>query len=235
MEEHIRQVQIEHLQADIEQISAAASHDLRDQLRLAATYCENLRSLAPVGALNLINSIESCIEDTIEHVQALRKYSHLAQNPGEMEDVDLLTLIRKAEKHVRETVFPMPWQLQVTEGQFPIRAKQGQLVELFTELFINALKFNQRMSPEIEVKIHLSGHHYMVEVIDNGIGMEPEYKEYVFGLFKRVNPDVKTTGTGAGLAMCRRIVFNHLGGISLESEAGYGCRFIIMLPIGDEG
>jgi signal transduction histidine kinase len=69
----------------------------------------------------------------------------------------------------------------------------------------------------------------IVTVEDNGLGIEPEYHEHIFGVFKRLSRD--TPGTGIGLAICKRIVEKHHGRIWVESEPGRGTKFLVSLPV----
>jgi len=106
-----------------------------------------------------------------------------------------------------------------------------QLQSLFQNLIGNALKYRR---PEVAPAIHITARRqddsWLFCVADNGIGIEPAFKEQIFGLFKRLHTSDQYSGTGIGLAICKRIVERNHGRIWVESEAGEGSRFYFTVP-----
>jgi len=103
------------------------------------------------------------------------------------------------------------------------------LGELFSNLVSNAVKFNDKALPVVEVGWkEAENDAYLFYVRDNGPGIEVEYREKIFGIFEKLDP--KKEGTGAGLAICKRIVEEHGGRIWVESEVGKGSTFYFTLP-----
>jgi light-regulated signal transduction histidine kinase (bacteriophytochrome) len=102
---------------------------------------------------------------------------------------------------------------------------------LFQNLIGNAIKYR---SPERAPAIHVAAERHRMEwsfaVSDNGIGIPPQYKENIFGLFQRLHTSEEYSGTGIGLAICQRIVAQYHGRIWVESEAGRGSTFRFTLP-----
>jgi signal transduction histidine kinase len=97
-------------------------------------------------------------------------------------------------------------------------------------LISNAIKYrNPDQPPIIHVSARLSGHDRLFSVTDNGIGIDPQYAEKVFGIFKRLHGR-ENPGTGIGLAICRKIVARHGGRIWVESQLGAGATFHFTLP-----
>jgi chemotaxis family two-component system sensor kinase Cph1 len=102
--------------------------------------------------------------------------------------------------------------------------------QLFMNLISNALKFNESKTPKIEVLYEERENDHLFKVRDNGIGIEEKYLERIFNLFERAPTEKKYDGTGAGLAICKKIV-EHLGGkIRVESTPGKGSTFIFTIP-----
>lgn len=220
-----------HLLDDIEQISAAASHELRDQLREAMRYCEELRRISGADGAPLLSHIEHCIESTMENVGALRLYAYLAQNTEPVQAVSLDDILIRAKAKFQGTLLLNKGGIEWNEQAMPVlRARSKQLELLFTHLFDNGLKYNRSAAPMVRVELRDTGNFLEVMVEDNGIGMEPEYAFLVFGLFKRIDPMGPVKGCGAGLAIARKIAMNHDGTLSLSTEPGYGCRFTLTLP-----
>jgi signal transduction histidine kinase len=120
---------------------------------------------------------------------------------------------------------------QVTHGPLPlVWADRGQMIRLLENLVVNALHYRGEEPPRIHVGAQPVDGHWQVSVADNGIGIEQAQRERVFALFKRLPTAAQQPGTGAGLAICRRIVKRHDGDIWVESEPGEGSTFHFTLP-----
>jgi signal transduction histidine kinase len=98
------------------------------------------------------------------------------------------------------------------------------MIQLFQNLISNAIKYRSAEAPLIRITAERDGEEWVVSVRDNGAGIPPEYKEYVFGLFKRLHGH-DHAGSGVGLAICKSIVERHGGKIWVESELGQGSNF----------
>jgi light-regulated signal transduction histidine kinase (bacteriophytochrome) len=122
---------------------------------------------------------------------------------------------------------------QVTADPLPaVSVHNAHLQQLFQNLIGNAIKYRSpARGPLVHVGAHRKDGHWIFSVTDNGIGIEPEYKERIFGLFKRLHSGEEYAGTGIGLAICQRIVERYHGRIWVESEPGEGSRFYFTLPI----
>lgn len=216
---------------DIEQISAAASHELRDQLREAMLYCDELRRVSGANGAPLVSHIEHCIASTMENVGALRQYSYLVQNSEKPQTVRLDDVLIRAKAKFHGTLLLNKGDIIWKPEDMPtVQGRPRQLELLFTHLFENGLKYNRSERPLVEVKYLETPHFHELVVEDNGIGMEPEYAFLMFGLFKRIDPLGPVKGCGAGLAFAKKIAENHEAVLSLETEVGYGCRFTLTMP-----
>jgi len=101
---------------------------------------------------------------------------------------------------------------------------------LFRNLLVNSVKYRSREAPRIHIAASDAGAEWLVSVRDNGIGIEPQYAEKVFGIFTCLQLRDKNSGSGMGLAICRKIVSRHEGRIWVESELGKGATFYFTLP-----
>ena len=105
------------------------------------------------------------------------------------------------------------------------------LQQIFQNLIGNAIKYRSLdRQPIVHVGVARQGGHWLFAVTDNGIGIDPKYKENIFGLFKRLHNSDEYSGTGIGLAICQRIVDRYHGRIWVESEPGRGSIFRFTLP-----
>jgi light-regulated signal transduction histidine kinase (bacteriophytochrome) len=120
----------------------------------------------------------------------------------------------------------------VTHGPMPIvMADEIQLIQLFQNLVGNAIKYQRPGVPEVHVSAFRNGDkQWQFSVQDNGLGIDPEYFEKIFGMFQRLHGRDEFAGTGIGLAICKKIVERHGGSISVESEPGQGSTFHFALP-----
>jgi len=132
----------------------------------------------------------------------------------------------------------LPISQRSTISSLPaVRMHGAQLQQLFLNLIGNAIKYRSpERTPEIHIAAERQGRGWTFTVADNGIGIPPEYKEQVFGLFKRLHTSEEYSGTGLGLAICQRIVDQHNGRIWVDSEPGRGSAFHFTIPQrGDDG
>jgi light-regulated signal transduction histidine kinase (bacteriophytochrome) len=164
-------------------------------------------------------------------VRDLLTYTHVAkfQRPEEPAEAgealaatlsDLSGLI--AETSARVTASPLP----------SLFVHETHLQQLFQNLIGNAIKYRDPSRPPVvEVMAERQGGDWLFAISDNGIGIAAEYKENIFGLFKRLHTIDEYSGTGIGLAICRRIVDRYHGRIWVESELGKGSTFHFTVPV----
>lgn len=119
------------------------------------------------------------------------------------------------ENNALVTVKPLPTVL----------ANPQKMAQLFQNLIANAIKYRGEATPIIMIQSELKDNQWLISVQDNGIGIKPEHFERIFAIFQRLHSRDKYSGTGIGLAICKKIVERHGGRIWLESEFGVGTTF----------
>ena len=110
-----------------------------------------------------------------------------------------------------------------------VMAVPAQLTQVFQNLMANAMKFRAKAPPEIVIDAQREGDEWHVRVADNGIGIAQKHHERVFAIFQRLHTRCEYSGTGIGLAICRRIIEGFDGRIWVESEPGRGSVFHFVL------
>jgi signal transduction histidine kinase len=198
----------------------------------------------PGETMNYISKIQSSSERMQALINDVIEFSLLSREREKFQKIDL----NKILQHVLEDHELIIRQkgAKITSGVLPeIEAIPFQMNQLFANLLSNALKFFSEERP-VEISIHskiLSKEevsqwqelnegqvHHVITFSDNGIGFHQKYAKQIFSMFKRLHGKLEYTGTGIGLAMCKKIAFNHHGIIYADSFPGKGSSFIIILP-----
>ncbi len=218
---------------ELEQFAYVASHDLQEPLRTMASFAQLLEVRYRGRLDGDADDFLAFITDGAGRMRALitdlLSYAKLSSGRESAVGVDTAAILTSTLTNLQAAVAERG--AQVTVGPLPIvRAVEGQLEQLFLNLIGNAIKFAGPRAPEVRVTAELSGGAWVFSVADNGIGIAPEYAERVFEIFQRLHTRAEYTGTGMGLAICRRIVEEHGGRIWVESIAGAGSTFRFTLP-----
>jgi light-regulated signal transduction histidine kinase (bacteriophytochrome) len=115
----------------------------------------------------------------------------------------------------------------VTHDPLPtVLADKAQLTQLFQNLIGNAIKYRSSAVPQVHISAAKDQtNNWTFSVQDNGLGIDPQYFDRIFGMFQRLHNREEFAGTGIGLAVCKKIVERHGGTISVESQPGQGSTF----------
>jgi light-regulated signal transduction histidine kinase (bacteriophytochrome) len=162
-------------------------------------------------------------------IDDLLDFSRIGANDAETEIVDISEIIKETCFILHKSIIENNTLIKI--GTFPpVKVNRSRIIRLFQNLLGNAIKFRGKETPVIEISC-TPGHAYHTFCIeDNGIGIEPEFFNTIFIIFKRLNTDAQYSGTGIGLSICKKIVEMHGGKIWVESEYGKGTRFKFSLP-----
>jgi PAS domain S-box-containing protein len=219
--------------ADLEQFAYTTSHDLQEPLRniglfsqlLARRYADLLDSEAG----RLMDTIESSVERMNALIRDLLAFSRVDNlNAAPMNAVNLNLAVEWACSNLSARVEESRAAIEF-EGLPVVRGDEVQIVQVFQNLIDNAIKYRSAAAPHITIYTEPAGALFRIFVRDNGVGIEPQFQQQIFGIFKRLHGrDVP--GTGIGLALVKRVVERHGGRIHVESAGGHGATFVFTLP-----
>ena len=227
---------LRHANHDLEQFAFTASHDLQEPLRTIKIYSELLAkrhaaSLAGNGR-ELLDFVRQAAERMELLVRDLLAYTQAAKLEPPAEDADAQQALMEALGNLQVAIAESG--AVITYDRLPrLRVHETHLKQVFQNLIGNAIKYR---SPERVPLVHIGATPenlwWIFSVRDNGIGIESQYKEQIFGLFTRLHQAEQYSGTGIGLSICKRIVEQYHGRIWVESEPGCGSDFRFSLPAG---
>ena len=219
--------------ADLAQFASVASHDLQEPLRAVAGCVELLQrrygdKLDAQAAEWMQLTVEGAKRmQTL--IRDLLAYSRVGTRGKSFERTDASTALDLALANLATAIRESG--AVITHDPLPsLVADPTQMAQLFQNLIGNALKFCKERSPEIHVGAQRGKEGWTLSVRDNGIGIEPQYRERIFVIFQRLHKRAEYPGTGIGLAICQRIVERHGGRIWVESEPGKGSTFYFTIP-----
>jgi PAS domain S-box-containing protein len=226
--------QLERSNKDLEQFAYVASHDLQEPLRAVSGCVQIFQSRyagqLDAGADELITHIVEGASRMQTLIHDLLTYSRVATHEKSLSLVDAEEALGQAVGHLKSSIEESG--ARISSGVLPkVRMASSQLVQLFQNLIGNGIKYRNSEPPEIRVEATRKERNWEFSVRDNGIGIQAQYFDRIFILFQRLHTRREYSGTGIGLALCKKIVEHHGGRIWLESEPGKGSTFYFTLPL----
>jgi len=223
---------------ELEHFSYSVSHDLKEPLRMVRSFMKRLDqkygdTLDDKAKQYIYYAVDGA-ERMDLLINDLLEYSKIGRINNQFEKTDLNELLVEVEKlcqsQLEEAGGNISWtnMPEITCHKIPIQ-------QLFNNLISNSIKFmKEGSSPEIFINAEEREDAWLFSVADNGKGIDPEYHSVIFDLFRKAD-DKLTSGTGMGLAICKKIVEEHKGKIWVESEPGKGSTFFFTILKNQEG
>jgi len=224
--------QLEQNNKELEQFVYIASHDLQEPLNTILSFTNLLKDDCcdePEGiGQQSIGIIESATERMRGLVFGLLEYSRIGQQK-ELEVISVNKLIDSIKTEISETIKATKAEIQY-QDLLEIKAYKANLRMLFKNLLLNAIKYRkENQYPLIKISVKEELTQYKYSVTDNGIGINVEFKNKIFEIFKRLHTANEYNGVGLGLANCKRIVELHKGLIWVESCKNGGSTFVFTI------
>ncbi len=239
--------ELERSNIELASFSYAASHDLQEPLRkiqafISRILMEDEKNLSAKGK-DYFARITKAATRMQQLIESLLNYSRANTGETVLIPTDLNEVLKETKENLGELIEEN--KAVITAVGLPtVRVMQQQFQQLLTNIISNAIKYKKEsVNPVINIKAEkvpaneinhgLAGaakHYWKISISDNGIGFEPQYSSKIFELFQRLHGRSEYDGTGIGLAICKKIIQNHSGFITAESELGKGASFHIFLP-----
>lgn len=226
-----RTAEANHRAEELEQFAYVTSHDLKAPLRgianLADWLHEDLKGNLTEATREQLELLRDRVKRMNALIEGLLEYSRIGRTEQSMESVDVTALLAE----IIDSLSP-PQEFSVDIGpDMPIlQTDRLQLYQVFANLISNSIKHHGSEHGHVWIKVSDKGGFYEFTTKDDGPGIAPEYHEKVFMMFQTLETKDYDTDTGIGLALVRKIVQEHGGSISLESEVGKGAMFRFTWP-----
>ncbi len=235
----VRKTADEHLLQKIEELNRSneelgqfayiASHDLQEPLRMVASYTQLLarryKGKLDADADEFIAFAVDGASRMQRLIQDLLAYSRVGTKGSELRSTSSEDALQQALANLSGAI--RDGHALITHDPLPeVLADEMQLTQLFQNLVGNAIKYQSAGTPQVHISAtQQNGNKWMFSVKDNGLGIDPQYFDRIFGMFQRLHKRDEFAGTGIGLAICKKIVEQHGGNISVESQPGNGSTF----------
>jgi len=224
---------LERSNRELEQFAYVASHDLQEPLRMVSSY---LKLLERRSKDKLDTEAQEFVDFAVDGstrmagmIQALLTYSRVGTRGKPFEPTDCEDILNKALSNLQIAIEEK--DASVTHDPLPtILADGTQMLQLFQNLIGNGLKFQENKQKKIHISVEDKVDNWAFSFRDNGIGIDPKYKDRIFVIFERLHGKGEYKGTGIGLAVCKKIVERHRGEIWVDSIPGEGATFSFTMP-----
>ncbi|MGA7951951.1 MAG: PAS domain-containing protein [Gloeobacterales cyanobacterium] len=235
LEQEIKQRQeLARSNSDLQQFAYVASHDLQEPLRMVASYLQLLerryKDRLDADAHEFIQYAVDGAGRMQTLINDLLAYSRVGTQGKPFKLTDYGEVLKRALLQLKITIEETGAVITHDAPLPQVMADEGQLTQVLQNLLGNAIKFRGEQVPHIHLGAKQIEGEWVFSVKDQGIGMDPQYKDRIFLIFQRLHNRAEYRGTGIGLAICKRIVERHGGRIWVESELNQGSTFYFTIP-----
>ena len=230
-----RRAKLEMANQDLEAFAYSVSHDLRAPLRairgFSAAIREDFHKDLPSEAQKYFEQITNSSDRMDALIQDMLHYGRVSRAEVELVPVSLDETVAEAKEALEADIAQSRAEIVVPKSLPEVRAHSGLLTQVLVNLLSNAIKFVPTgVQPRIQITALAQDGVVRLTVLDNGIGVPPEYRQKIFGVFERLHPADEYPGTGIGLAIVQKAVSRMEGKVGMDSLPEGGSCFWIELP-----
>ncbi len=227
------------LNAELEQFAYVCSHDLQEPLRQVSQFADLARLRLGPGVDERAAKYLSYVLDNVSRMRSLITdllgYARVGNAEVPLDhQVDLERVMVEVIENLRDRIAEAGATITIAPLPTVVGSKV-QFIQVFQNLFANAIKFRGEVPPRVTVSAESTGGAQVISVADNGIGIPTDFRERVFEVFQRLHSRERYPGSGIGLAICRKIVERCGGRIWVEGAEGGGSVFKLSLPMDGSG
>lgn len=217
---------------EMERFAYIASHDMKTPLRTVVSFLgiieHKLNQKEYEGLDEYMKFAQDGATQMHHLITDILEYAKLSNSESNVEQVNLNNIFSKVVNQINDAESPK--EILKSNDLPSLKANESKMTVLFQNLIDNGLKYNQEPNPVVNVQSKRLPGQIVLEFIDNGIGIDPKYREQIFGMFKRLHNNATYEGTGIGLSICKKIVDSMNGDIEVSSNAKGGSTFKVTLP-----
>ena len=243
-----KNLELKRINSELESFTRIASHDLQEPLRKIQMFISRITdsdsSYFTEQQTQYISKVQSSANRMQNLIKYLLSYSRLRKKKKDLVYVDLNLVLEKVQEDLEAPIRESGVEFVIADLP-EVRGVPFQLEQLFNNLISNSIKYHSILdTPKIEIACKKmerntipddfnkkAKEYYCISVKDNGIGFEQENAQKIFELFQRLHQKNEYSGTGIGLAICKKIVEKHKGHIVAHGQVNKGASFYIYLPV----
>ena len=232
IEAHVKKLQQSN--EALEQFAYVTSHDLQEPLRMISSYGglleRNIHEILDPESEEFLYFMMDGAKRMQRLIQDLLIYSRVTSRAKPMEDTDLNVIVNQALSNLKVMIEEK--HAIIKTNRLPrVMCDPVQMERIFQNLISNAIKYSEA-PPKIQISAKKTEPFWTIHIQDNGIGIDPKFNDKIFGIFQRLHHRNEYSGTGIGLAVCKKIVERHGGKIWVESKGeGKGSTFKFTVPM----
>ncbi len=213
---------------DFQRFAMAASHDLQEPIRSVSKQIDSLLDHVKGADEKVLRSASLSLARMSKLIADLLDYSQLGAKKPRQQPVDTGAVVNLVLSDLKPAIEDA--RAQITHSKLPVVSADFMMLHrVFQNLLANSIKYRSKRAPKIQISAKRKGDWWTISLADNGIGIDPKYKDAIFGVFRRLHGS-ELPGSGLGLAISRRIVEQFGGRIWIDSTPGKGSTFHFTIP-----
>jgi len=225
---------IDEQRAEIENFAYALAHDFKQPIRQIMTFSQLIADEAQAHEVGAIGQHLTFLGDAARRlgklVDVMLQYT-LLNEPPELDDIDLSRVLASVRTSLGPYLAERGAELVAPRHAVRLRGNETLLTQVLQNLVMNGLQYNRSPVPRVEITAHSRADHWLIEIRDNGLGIEAEYLADIFKPLVRLHTAAEYAGSGLGLTLARKAIVAQKGAIWCESTPGLGSVFHLRLPL----